>query len=117
MTVLDLSYWAGFFLVVICRLPKAVTSRCRTQALGLAGLSGRGFQALEHRLNNCGAWDLMLRSMRDLPGQGIVPMSPALAGGFFTTEPPGSFLRMKALLILHVCKYTSDWGLPWQLRW
>ena len=117
MTVLDLSCWAGFFLVVICRLPKAVTSRCRTQALGLAGLSGRGFQALEHRLNNCGAWDLMLRSMRDLPGQGIVPMSPALAGGFFTTEPPGSFLRMKALLILHVCKYTSDWGLPWQLRW
>ena len=24
-----------------------------------------------------------------LPGPGIEPMSPALAGGFFTTEPPG----------------------------
>ena len=25
----------------------------------------------------------------DLPDPGIEPMSPALAGGFFTTEPPG----------------------------
>ena len=27
--------------------------------------------------------------MWDLPGPGIEPMSPALAGGFFTTEIPG----------------------------
>ena len=27
--------------------------------------------------------------MWDLPGPGIEPMSPALAGRFFTTEPPG----------------------------
>ena len=27
--------------------------------------------------------------MWDLPGPGIKPMSPALAGGFFTTQPPG----------------------------
>ena len=26
---------------------------------------------------------------RDLPDLGIEPASPALAGGFFTTEPPG----------------------------
>ena len=25
----------------------------------------------------------------DLPDPGIKPISPALAGGFFTTEPPG----------------------------
>jgi len=25
----------------------------------------------------------------DLSGPGFKPMSPALAGGFFTTEPPG----------------------------
>ena len=30
--------------------------------------------------------------MRDLPGPGIEPVSPALAGGFFTTEPPGKSL-------------------------
>ena len=28
-------------------------------------------------------------SPRDLPNPGIEPMSPALAGRFFTTEPPG----------------------------
>ena len=28
--------------------------------------------------------------MWDLPGLGIEPMSPALAGGFLTTAPPGS---------------------------
>ena len=31
----------------------------------------------------------LLCSMRDLPGPGVEPVSPALAGGFFTTEPPG----------------------------
>ena len=29
--------------------------------------------------------------MWDLPGPGIEPVSPALAGGFLTTEPPGKF--------------------------
>ena len=29
-------------------------------------------------------------SLRDLPNPGIKPVSPALAGGVFTTEPPGS---------------------------
>ena len=27
--------------------------------------------------------------MWDLPGPGVEPMSPALVGEFFTTEPPG----------------------------
>ena len=31
----------------------------------------------------------MLRGMWDLPGPGIESVSPALAGRFFTTEPPG----------------------------
>ena len=31
----------------------------------------------------------MLHSMWDLPGPGIEPMSPALAGRFLTTGPPG----------------------------
>ena len=30
--------------------------------------------------------------MWDLPGPGTKPVSPALAGGFFTTEPPGKLL-------------------------
>ena len=31
--------------------------------------------------------------MWDLLGSGIKPMSTALAGGFFTTEPPGKPLK------------------------
>ena len=30
-----------------------------------------------------------LRGMCDLPGPGMEPLCPAVAGGFFTTEPPG----------------------------
>ena len=32
---------------------------------------------------------LPFSSLGDLPNPGIEPASPALAGGFFTTEPPG----------------------------
>ena len=31
----------------------------------------------------------MLQGVWDPPGSGMEPVSPALAGGFFTTEPPG----------------------------
>ena len=34
---------------------------------------------------------------RDLPDPGIEPMSPALAGRFFTTEPPGKPLMQQTL--------------------
>ena len=32
---------------------------------------------------------LLFLSPGDLPDPGIEPVSPELAGGFFTTEPPG----------------------------
>ena len=56
------------------------------------GLSGCGLRALEHRLSSCGARALLLRGMWDLPGPGMEPVSPALAGGFLTTAPPGKSL-------------------------
>ena len=39
------------------------------------------------RLRSCGARAQLLRGMWNLPGPGIKPVSPALAGGFLTTEP------------------------------
>ena len=42
-----------------------------------------------HRLSNCGSRARLLRSMWDLPRPGLEPMSPALAGRFSTTAPPG----------------------------
>ena len=44
---------------------------------------------LEHRLGSCGTWAQLLQGIWDLPELGIEPVSPALAGEFFTTEPPG----------------------------
>jgi len=64
-------------------------SQCPAQVLGHVGFSSCGFQVLERRLSGCGAWAPLLHGLWDLPRSGIKPMSPALAGGFFTTEPPG----------------------------
>ena len=52
--------------------------------LAACGLLGSGAQTRQwwHR-------SLLLHSMCDLPGSGIEPVFPALAGGFFTTETPG----------------------------
>ena len=83
----------------------AWVSRCRgfpccgAQALGVRasvvvahGLSSCGSRALECRLSSCGSWAQLLHGMWDLPGPGLEPMSPALAGGFLTTVPPGSLV-------------------------
>ena len=50
--------------------------------------------AVEHRLqmrrlSNCGSRAQLLRGMWDLPRPGLEPVSPALAGRFSTTVPPG----------------------------
>ena len=41
------------------------------------------------RLSNCGSRAQLLRRMWDLPRPGLEPASPALAGRFSTTAPPG----------------------------
>ena len=60
-------------------------SCCAAWALGRSGFSSCGSRAPEHRLNSC----KLLHGMWDPPRPGIRPESPALAGGFLTTEPPG----------------------------
>ena len=42
---------------------------------------------LEHRLSSWGTWASLLHGMWNLPGAGIKPVFPELAGGVFTTEP------------------------------
>ena len=67
--------------------------RCRAQALGHESFSSWGSQALQRWLSSCDTQAWLLLSTWDLPGPGIKPVSPALAGRFLTTEPPGT-LRM-----------------------
>ena len=73
-------------------------SCCGAQAPGPAVFSSSGSPALEHRLGSCGAQ--LLLGTWDLPGLGNKPEAPALAGRFFTTEPPGrSFLSVPVLKV------------------
>ena len=51
--------------------------------------SSCGSWVLEHRLSSCGARPWLPHGMWDLPRPGLKPMSPALAGRFLTTAPPG----------------------------
>ena len=50
------------------------------------------------RLSYCGSWAQLLHGMWDLPRPGIEPVSPALAGRFSTTAPPG-----KPLILVLIC--------------
>ena len=63
------------------------------------GFSNCGSRALERRLSSCGAWALLLRGMWDLPRPGLEPVSPALAGRFLTTVPPGKPLFFFKVLL------------------
>ena len=57
------------------------------------GFSSCGSQAPERRLSSRGARAQLLRDMWDPPGPGPKPVSPALAGRFSTTAPPGKPLK------------------------
>ena len=79
------SLWCTDFSLWWLLLLWSTGSRC-------VGFSSYSLRALEHRLSSCGAQALLLRGIWDLPGGGIESMSPALAGGFLTTVPPGKSL-------------------------
>ena len=53
-----------------------------------------------------------LSCMWDFPGPGLEPMSPALAGGFLTTAPPGKsllkILKYFLYMLLHTEKIFRD---------
>ena len=55
------------------------------QQLCHAGFSSCGSRALQCRLSSCGTRAQLLHSMWDLPGPGLKPVSPALAGRFLTS--------------------------------
>ena len=89
------------FLIAVASL----VAEHRLQALGFQLLSHSGFsscgsRALERRLSSCGAWAQLLCGMWNPPGPGIEPTSPATAGGFLTTAPPGKSPSMCFVCLL-----------------
>jgi len=47
----------------------------------------------------------------DLPNSGIEPASPALAGGFFTTEPQGSPKLGSVTLLTFIASVCQQWSM------
>ena len=97
MAVLGLRYHVDFSLVAVSGLLIAVASLIAERGLqgtwasaGAAhGLSSCSSPAVELRFSTCDAWAWLLHGMGDVSRPGIEPVFPALAGRFFTTEPPG----------------------------
>ena len=75
-------------LIVVCSLLIAVASFIAEHRL-------EGMRASEVAvlgLSSCDSWAWLLQDMCDLPGPGVEPMSPALAGRLLSTAPPGKSL-------------------------
>ena len=80
----------------------------------------------EHRLqtrrpSSCGSRAQLLSGMWDLPRPGLEPVSPALAGRFLTTAPPGKpldyFMIQKKVVNTFRCRYEQKSKLCfWQVR-
>ena len=69
--------------VVVVQLPSCVSLSATPWTAAFQGPLSMGFSRQEY-------WSgLPFPSQGDLPDPGIEPMSPALAGGFFSTELPG----------------------------
>ena len=87
--------------------------RCRGHSSSqCAGLSLPRPLVAEHRLqtrrlSNCGSRAELLRGMWDPPRPGLEPASPALAGRFSTTAPPGKPLKS----ILIDSGVIQEWGI------
>ena len=81
MAVLGLRFCARAFSSCSKRGPLFIVVR--------GPLTVAGHRLQTRRLSSCGARAQLLRGMWDLPRPGLEPASPALAGRFSTTAPPG----------------------------
>ena len=70
------------------------------------GFSCCGAPALEHAgCSSCGTQASLLPSIWNFPGLRIEPVSPALAGGFLTTGPPGKSSHDLLMQLHHLTWY------------
>ena len=89
-------------------------SSCGKQAL----LSCCSSRVLDHWLSNCGSWVYLSNGMQDLSGPRVKPVSFALAGRFFTTEPPGRPSPQSSFI--HNCQNIEITKLSfnrWMIKW
>ena len=115
----------GYSLVAVCGLLMALASLVaehRLQGVRASVIMAHRFgswnsSALEHKLNSCSTWAQFLHGMWNLPRLGIRLVSPALAGRFSTTKPPGkppsSCLSHSWKFVPFDCLYPSPLSHPY----
>ena len=84
----------------------------RSMGSRLTGFSSCGSRALEHSLTSCDTQAWLLRGMWDLPGSGLKPVSPPLAGGFLTTVSPGKSRTFKYIFSSQLVETFTGTPLP-----
>ena len=102
-------YWISVALQAFSQFVagRGLLSWCGARALGHVGFSSCASQALECGFSSCEQGQF-LHGMWRLPRSGVKPVSPALAGRFFITEPPGkppfnfSIIQPSFLLLLYI---------------
>ena len=102
--LINLFFWLRWVFVAVRGLSfqlgrAGATLRCGLSLRSVASLVvEHGLQAC--RLSSCGSRAQLLCGMWDLPGPGLKPVFPALAGRFLTTVPPG-----KTWIFLYIGKF------------
>ena len=90
--------------------------RCGAWASHCGGFSCCGAQALGAQASVVVAHGLSCSGMWDFPGLGLEPTSPALAGGFFTTAPPGKPTKGILKLSLEKINQGNLTKMEWETR-
>ena len=106
--------WGPLFIAV--RGPLFIAVR-RPFTIAAPPVAGHRLQT--RRLSSCGSQAQLLHGVWDLPRPGLEPVSPALAGRFSTTAPPGKPLEDFKLqfqfhylwIDLFICSNSSWFGL------
>jgi len=89
-------YFLDLFVVVVVQSLSRVQLFATPWTIAHQAPLSMGFSRQEY-------WSgLPFPSAGDLPGPGIEPASPALAGGFLTTEPPGKPLDQFYARVIYI---------------
>ena len=105
--ILFIYFWLRWVFIAVRGLSLVAVSRCYSLRCSARAFHCGGFSCCRSwalgvwasvvvacGLSSCGSRASLLCSMWDRPGPGLEPMSPALAGGFLTTVPPGKPLKV-----------------------
>ena len=99
-------FWLSWVFIAIHRLSLVAVSMGLLSSNGLWAFHQGGFSCWRTwalgcvGFNSCVTWSYLPRGMRNLPGPGIKPVSPALAGGFLATGPPRKSQQRLSIVVL-----------------